>query len=248
MVKRKGEVMRKLLLLLPLVCGYLAAGQSKEFWEKKEYRQWTERECRKLLDDSPWARSYTLSQVIIEPLSTPSSERAREATPQIRYLVQLRSAQPVRQALIRLAQIAQGYDRLSVEEQRAFDQKAEPFLRRDFSETVLVHVIYQSNVMVDQRDLERYWRIQTTELLKNSVYLISGNGEKVPLLSYAAAADRPEFQFVFPRHYRGRPIAMADDKTIKLEFPHPRIGQHPDARIFLEFKISRMRVGESVVY
>ncbi|HXF04608.1 MAG TPA: hypothetical protein VNM72_04240 [Blastocatellia bacterium] len=240
--------MRKLLLLLPLVCGCLAAAQSQEFWEKKEYRQWTERECRKLLDDSPWARSYTLSQVIIEPLSSPSSERAREAAPQIRYLVQLRSAPPVRQALIRLAQIAQGYDRLSVEEQRAFDQKAESFLRRDFSETVVVHVTYQSNVMVDQRDLERHWRMQTTELLKNSVYLISGNGEKVPLLSYAAATDRPEFQLVFPRYYKGRPIATVDDKTIKLEFPHPRIGQHPDARIFLEFKVSRMRVGENIVY
>lgn len=240
--------MRKLLLLWPLVCGCLAAGQGKEFWEKKDYRQWTERECRQLLEDSPWARSYTLSQVIIEPLSTPSSERAREATPQIRYLVQWRSAQPVRQALIRLAQIAQAYDRLSADEQRAFDQKAESFLQRDFSETVLIHVTYLSNVMVDQRDLERYWRMQTTELLKNSVYLINGHGEKVPLLSYAAAADRPEFQFVFPRQYKGRPMATADGKTIKLEFLHPRIGQHPETRIFLEFRVSRMRVGDTIVY
>jgi hypothetical protein len=240
--------MRKHVVLSLVLCGCLGAGQGKEFWEKKEYRQWTERECRKLLEDSPWARSYTLSQVVIEPLSTPSSERAREAHPQIRYLVQLRSAWPIRQALVRLAQIGQAYDRLPPDQQRAFDEKAESFLRRDFSDIVLVHVSYLANVMVDQRDLERYWRMQTTERLKNFVYLISGGGEKVPLLTYEAAMDRPEFQFIFPRRFRDRPVATAEEKTLAVEFPHPSVGLHPEGRILLEFKIARLRVADTIVY
>jgi len=42
-------------LFIVLSCG-VAAAQSKDFWQVKDYRQWNEKECKKLLEDSPWAQ------------------------------------------------------------------------------------------------------------------------------------------------------------------------------------------------
>src|SRR5215471_17994676 len=83
----------------------VAAAQSKDFWQTKDYRQWNEKECKKLLEDSPWAQDYTFTRTLIEPLQRATGERAGESKPQMSYLAQFRSALPVRQALIRLQQI-----------------------------------------------------------------------------------------------------------------------------------------------
>ncbi|MCS7315084.1 MAG: hypothetical protein RMI94_07860 [Bryobacterales bacterium] len=42
------------ILLILLAGASLLAGA--EFWEKKKYPEWTEKEVRKMLNDSPWAR------------------------------------------------------------------------------------------------------------------------------------------------------------------------------------------------
>ena len=39
-------------LVLVLFLASLAAAQSKDYWVKEDYRQWTEIECRKLLEFS----------------------------------------------------------------------------------------------------------------------------------------------------------------------------------------------------
>jgi hypothetical protein len=65
------------LLLLLLAAPAVAIS---DFWAKKDFTRWSERECRKLLEDSPWAKRYTMRQILIEPLQTDSTERAREHT------------------------------------------------------------------------------------------------------------------------------------------------------------------------
>jgi len=179
------------LLLFLLAGNPVGAG---EFWQEKDYRRWSEKECRKLLENSPWATRYILDRVIIEQVFPPqleSTERGREGHPQVEYQVQFRSARPIRQALARLAQINQKYDQMPPEQQQAFDRKAEEFLAASFPDTVILHVGYSSNVQVDDRDLARHWQIQTTEMLKNFVYLIGSEGEKVPLLRYTVAEGGP---------------------------------------------------------
>lgn len=42
-------------LLLLLIAGVQALAGA-EFWEKKKYAEWTDKEVRKMLNDSPWAR------------------------------------------------------------------------------------------------------------------------------------------------------------------------------------------------
>ena len=238
------------LISLALAC--VAGIQGGDFWQKKDYQQWSERECRKLLEDSPWGQNYTLSQTLIEPLSTPSiagaGERARESRPEISYQAEFRSALPIRQALVRLEEIRVKYDLLQPAQKQVADQRAREFLAVRFPDTVLLHVAYSSNVQSDDRDLVRYWRSQTTDTLKNFVFL-NASGEKVPLQRYAVTqgAGR-DFELVFPREYKGRPLIGPNDKSLQLEFPHPTIRGQPGSLVLIAFKVEKMLIQGKVIY
>ncbi|MCA1634081.1 MAG: hypothetical protein LC802_10290 [Acidobacteria bacterium] len=266
-----------MLLLLALALWSLAATQDGEFWQKKPYQKWSEQECRKLLANSPWAQSHTLSQALIQPLQSPGlpsaggmnptgpggiegtrspdpsergdTGRARQTRPMLQYQAQFRSALPIRRAIVRLSQIKSKYDDMTPEQKQAFDQNAEAFLSKRFPDTLVLYVSYSSNVPFDDRELARHWQSQTTETLKNFVFLILPGGEKVPLSGYAVAqgASR-EFQFVFPRQYEGRPLVRAQDKTLQLEFPHPKIRDQKESRVLIAFKTEKMRIDGEVVY
>lgn len=243
-------VKKTISLLLPIsfLTG-VAAGQGGEFWHKKDYRQWSEKECAKLLEDSPWAKSYTLSRVFIDQVQQSTGDRAREQTPFIRYDVQLRSAMPIRQALVRRMQIAQKYDTLPSDQREQFDKQAEAFLSASFPDTVVLYVTYSSNVLTYVRELARHWQTHTTERLRNFVFLIGSKGDKAPLLRYTpVGGESGQFQLIFPRIYEGRPILTAQDKSLKLEFPHPAIGELGDARILIEFKVDKMVAHGEVIY
>ncbi len=224
------------------------AASAAEFWEKKDYRRWSEKDCRKMLQNSPWAKQRIFSQVHITPLGAGSATE-RQDNPRITYQVQLRSALPVRQALVRLQQHRTGYDKLAEEERRAFDEQAEAFLRRDVSDVVVLYVMYGSTVWNDALDLQRYWQRQTTATLKNTTFLIGRHGRKADLKHYAVVKGGGQaFQFAFPRYVDGQPLVGLQDKSLQLEFVHPNIRGQGEERVLLGFKVKKMVVEDKVVY
>lgn len=263
------------ILTLVLVSLIAISANGQEFWEKKPYQSWSEKEARKLLTDSPWADRHTLSQTIIQPLQSPGAARAgtnpleniegarspdpgartdegraRQARPEIRYEVQFRSALPIRQAIVRLSQINAKYDEMAAEQKQAFDKSVDAFLAKKFPDTVILYISFNSNVPVDEREMARHWQAQTTEQLKNFVFLILPGGEKVPLLGYAVAqGGSREFQFVFPRMHQGRPIVGDQDKKkLQLEFIHPKIRDQRESRVLLSFNTEKMMMDGVAVY
>ncbi len=236
-------------LLLVAVMSSVAGVRGQDFWRKKQYELWTMDECQKLLQDSPWAKRYPITEVLIESISNPSAVVGREQRPEINYQVQLSSALPIRQAMVRKAQIESKYDQMSAEQKKAFDAKAASFLGAKFPDTIVVHVAYSSNVQEYDRQLSYYWRTRTTELLKNFVYLIGPHSEKGQLERYVLGrGDAREFDMIFPRQVDGHPLLAPQDKNLKLEFQHPRIGILGDARILVEFKVAKMVVDGQVAY
>lgn len=231
-----------------MLLAFSAAGQSGEFWQKAEYRKWSERECRKLLENSPWAQNYAISETLIERVQNTSVVPGREQRPRIEYQVQFRSALPIRQALVRLQQINAKYDQMPPDQQRAFDQQAERLVSGRFVDTVVVHVAFSSNAQAYDRDVAAYWQGQTAETLKNSVFLIGPKGDKLAPLRYHVTSNGREFQLVFPREYKGGPLIGPQDKTLKLEFVHPRIGVTSETRVLIEFKVEKMLIQGTVAY
>lgn len=242
--------MRKLSLpfLLTLLLMCLALAQSKDFWEKKDYRQWTDKECHKLLEESPWASSYKISEIFFDRVVTDTTDRERQQNPKIEYKVQIRSALPIKQGIVRLSQINAKYDQMTEDQRKAFDQNAEKFLSGRNPDSVVIHVTYSASAQLDDRNLTNYWHTQTTESLKNFTYLIGTGSSRVPLSVFRpGAGEAHEFQLVFPRQYNGRPLIGPSDKVLSLEFDHPDI-RGPAARILIQFKVEKMISQGTVIY
>jgi hypothetical protein len=240
--------MKRITLLLfgSAILGVVALSQGKEFWQKKDYKQWSDAEVRKMLEDSPWARNYTLSQTFITPLQNSGGEtqdRERVENPRFTYRVQFRSAQPLRQALVRQMQLAQKYEQMAPDKKQQFDAQAEKFLSASFPDSVIVHVSFTTNVQQDDREAAAHWQRQTTEQLRNTAYLIGPKGEQIELQRYIVADSGRSFQFVFPRR-----ALSPQDKSIKLEFRHPRLRTQGEARVLIEFRVEKMLVQGEPVY
>lgn len=240
--------MRKHLAFgLGALCILAAAPAQAQFWEKKQYSRWGQAECGRVLSDSPWARQYSLSTVLITPLQAAPPNEGREARPQIVYTAQFRSALPVRQALVRLGQLSKEYEKSSGEERAKTDQRAAEFLSRSFVDAVVVYVSAGSNVDAHQRALERHWRSQGQIVLRTSAYLITQAGKRVP--AQQVQVSDASFQLVFPRQVDGQPVVDAGNKkSVYIEFPHPNIGGLGEARVLLEFKPNKMVYRGSPAY
>ena len=244
----KFKVSLSAMLLVLLGSSVVWAGDP---WKEKPYTEWTEKECRKLLQNSPWAKPYILGRVIIElanPTQMEGVERGRESAPRMEYHVRLLSALPIRQALVRLQQINADYDKMSPAQRQAFDQKAEILLNRQYHDIVVVLVDYGSNTNMYDMEMARYLQQKTNDTLKGFVFL--GGGDKLaPLLGYAAGTGSARtFQLVFPREHEGLPLLRPDSKSLQLEFLHPNIRGQGEVRAVVTFKVKKMLVDGEVVY
>jgi hypothetical protein len=219
----------------------------KDFWEEKSYKEWSERECRKMLQNSPWSTDETVQGIRI--MSPDDRILADGGQPYLKYQLQLRSALPVRQAIIRMAQIAQKYDDLKPEQKQMFDQQAESFLAQDLSQWVIIYVTFDTNIPTLDLSLRQAWQIQTAEQLKNLVYLYSSKGDKVPIERFVPPQPgQRAFQFIFPRQYQGKEILGPEDKSLYLEFPNIGGAGSGSSGGPKEFRTDKMRFGGKVEY
>ena len=101
-VKRVRSGFLFFVLLLSLV----EFGVGEDFWQKKPYQEWSEKECQRLLHDSPWADTFTTVESKTRTTQRYDDlDRAAEPLPELSYVAQIRSALPIRQALMRQLQL-----------------------------------------------------------------------------------------------------------------------------------------------
>lgn len=240
--------LRCVAILSVLLAGMPAAAQAQDFWVTKNYKTWTEKECRKMLADSPWAKTRVIGKAVLQELATRTLERARENTPQIEYRIQFRSARPLRQALVRLQMLAAGYERLDADQRKALDEQAEKFLAAQFPDSVVLYVEYSTNTLGYARDLVNYWRTRTTGLLQD-VRLHTPRGGQLSLARFAhAGGDVGAFQLTFARQAGGEPNLVSRDDELQLEFNHPTIGAVTGERVLIVFKVRDLLLDGVPIY
>lgn len=108
-------------------------GAAQDDPRKRPVAGWTKAEVERFLSDSPWARQQTVKiqrerraqAVAGAPISEAGTVRAEvgsaEAPVDFTFTLRLRSARPVREALLRARQLAAGYDKMGAKERAAFD-------------------------------------------------------------------------------------------------------------------------------
>jgi len=235
------------LFLLAFILSAIPVAEGADFWEKKEYTEWSKKDCGKMLENSPWAEKYEVTSIDINRADFEASDGA---PPFIRYRIQLRSALPIREAIVRQTQIDNKYDDLTPEQQQAIDKQTDPFLNTSYEDFVVAYITYETNTprnVVSQ--LVRHWQTQNTDRLKFSVFLGGSKGEKVPLSEYVVPQSADQyFQFVFPRKVNGAEVLGPDDKELILEFPVPPTGRVGGGTAYIQFKTKDMMYNDKLEY
>jgi hypothetical protein len=173
-------------MFLLAVCAGQAAAQ--DFWMQKSYRRWTKDEIVRIISDSPWAQVRE-----IEVDATSGAWRPM-------VTVRLRSAVPIRQALVRLKQIESGYDKMDAKDRTAFDERMRGTLECPACNDN--YVITISPPISNRRVESGVYGLKaaTFQMLTGKVYLITEKGEKRELAHFVAPKnDTDEAIFYFPR-------------------------------------------------
>ena len=204
-----------------------------------------------LLSDSPWAKSVTLKHTVLKQtrrefgtLSDVAGEGEGVSEPEIDYTVYLRTARPVREGLVRLAQIEQRYDQLDGDSRKAFDSKWQQFLAAPVSDKVIVQVKYSSNTADQDRQLANFWQNQTVDTIRDTAAMTGPDGVRLaPIAFWAARGAGREFQMAFPR-----PQNVKNDAALSVEFRHPTVTGEESTRIFTKFQFKEMSYSGSVAF
>jgi hypothetical protein len=218
-------------------------------WAKKDWKEWSSEDCKKVLENSPWAQSWKQGSAKMASFSA-SGGVASEGETEVTYVVQFRSALPIRQAVVRQALIASKYDKLGEEKKAAMLKQAEGFLGRSYDDVIVVHVTYESNVPEYNRQLSTFWQSYYPEgTVPQEAFLNGPKGQKIsPLRLMAPKGGLQEFELFFPRVVDGKPLLEPGDKTISVEFVAPHVGSVTSTRLFQEFRVDKMELNGKIIY
>ena len=208
----------------------------------KPYQQWTISDVEKLLNDSPWAQTKSKGSAV--GYNNPIITSGYVPTPES-VTLRLRSATPVRQAILRFRQIKAKYDKMSEDDKRTFDAK-----QKDLIECPACadnYVVTLSPPFGQSRGLPAGLKSIPFASLKLYVQLANEKAEKRELVHFVAPKNQvDDAVFFFPRfNEKGEPLVTATSKKIII-FLDPKIfGANPVTIVKFEFDVSKMtRNGE----
>ena len=209
-------------------CAGRAQAQEKEA-ESNAYRQWTKADVIKMLSDSPWARTQTQrvqrrGQVrsIAGQNEDATGNRKGELTSaedayDYTFTMRLRSALPVRQAIVRLVQLESNYDRMAKAERAAFDAQTRELLEcKECADYYVVSVGFASSNNSASDLIYQWFNGQTLPGIKGYVYLANEHGGRRDLARFIPPrSPGEEVFFLFPRlDERGQPLFTPADKKL----------------------------------
>jgi hypothetical protein len=226
--------------LLPIILVPLSL-YAEGFWTKKDFTEWSVKECSKLLNDSPWAKNQTITAIFIEEIGdNPGSVPSREHAPQITYVAQIWSAEPIRQAVVRQARLGSEYNKLEASQRQAMEAQQASLLEQKFPNHIVVRVEYSTTVPAYERELASYWQTRARGAWAQDTFLSSSSGRQSPVDVQVAGGAGGYFVLLFAREVNGQPAIGPKDKSIVVELQCPPIEKIPAQRILMEFKLKDM--------
>jgi hypothetical protein len=229
---------------------------ASDFWLSKDWKQWSKDECARVLVESPWShiwRGRTPGVNTRQATETLTPEHT-EAVDYVVYSVQIRSALPVRQAIVRQQQIDLKYDKMTDEQRKEFDTRADQILSRKYDDTILVHMDYSKGkaASILAGDLHVYVQKGIEDL---DAVLTTDDGAQTKASRFDINPKSPySFDLVFPRVVNGVPVVKDGRKRIAVQFMSPElIGAYggvniPKERVRVEFDLTKMMLDGKLNY
>ena len=207
----------RITILAPAILLAVAAIAVSAQWNKKPYTEWSDKEAHKLLDDSPWGQTQTLSntsRMFNTGAGSGVSGRApaEGSADHINFRIRLLSARPIRQAFSRLIQISHQSD---MNDQLAAQIKA--FAAGDFPDYIVIAVDVDSTEQKGQlQQAMSLLQTRTTAELKNNTYLAIKTGQRLFLEEFQPPKkDGLGARFIFPRLVDGKPFISEESGELK---------------------------------
>ncbi len=195
-------------MILPILLFCVFDTFAQDFWMQRSYKRWTKEEIVKLISDSPWAQVREIEANTTEGSFNPM------------VTIRLRSAVPIRQALVRLKQIEADYDKMDAQKRAAFDEKTKGVL--DCPACQENYVVTISPPISNRRVSNGVYGLKsaTLKLLQGKVYLINDKGEKRELVHFVAPkSDDDEATFYFSRKdAQGNPLLTNKNEKFTFVF------------------------------
>lgn len=236
----------------------VATHAADDFWVKKDWKEWTASDCKKMLEDSPWAK-----RVLVEHENNaghlPSASKdagsgtmesaQNSGTGEINYFFQFRSADPIRNAYIRQQQLQQNYAGMNDAQKKAFDAKIGDLAKTTPPDVIVLHVSYTANRQFLAEMVNDTWKRLQPGNVPKDFFLITDKGAHVlpSSFSFTEGTDN-EFDITFPRMLNGEPIFGPGAKSIKIQFVNPPMGDFGADKKTVEFKMDKMMLDGKPVY
>jgi hypothetical protein len=204
----------------------------------KPFQEWSREEAQQLLSDSPWVRSYQSVEGLaaiekaamlkdqdssnaarVGPRATDARAQAQPLAVPI-VMARLHSGMVVREALVRLREIAANYDKMNGEKRAAFDSTVKDILDCGYCKNYYIVTMSKSLNSSRQSVEDGLFQTLTNQQMKGMVWLVNDSGVRSPLIQFIppkGAAD--EAIFFFPRRDTGgKELISPENKTFKIEF------------------------------
>ncbi|HXU38627.1 MAG TPA: hypothetical protein VN937_19890 [Blastocatellia bacterium] len=191
------------------ICSIIAFGQ----YDKKPYLEWSENEANKIMNNSPWSQTHTLTDTS-KAFNTSRGRRTAVSTAsnvvKVNFRIRFLSSHPVRQAISRLALLHDN----KIPEQMLGRLKA--LAEAPFPDYVVVAVTTDSDRGSDMlTQANETLQRATTAVLINKTYLITNTGQRVFLKEYQAPRnDGFGARFIFPRIIDGKEMLTAGNGEV----------------------------------
>lgn len=209
-----------------------------ELQKQPAWTSWTEKEARKVLDDSPWVRAQT-NQGFKGPLLAAPQQDAIPGPKDFGPIafIRLLSAKPIRQAYVRQSELEQKNSNQQFIEQRR------RFAERDFDEWIIISVTLMRYDL--QRTLEPdEFRLATTAKLRAETWLQVDNGERISLLEFQPPGkDGLGAKFIFPRQVNGKPVIKPGDGYLQFNS-----NMSPQLQLKCNFKVTDLKYDGKLEY
>jgi hypothetical protein len=249
--------MRRYIAGILLILGVVAAtAWADDFWTKKNWKEWTKSDCKKMLEDSPWARRFMIENAsTVGAMASASHDPSSTSGPsvmgagEIDYRIQLRSAEPIRQAMIRQEQLEKNYDKMSDDEKKSFDVKTTQEMSKYKPDSIVFHVEYEGHSATLKTALSDYWQSFQGDSIPPEVFLLTSGGTRVLPISFVSKrGGDTEFDLVFLRTSNNQPVISPGDKSVKLQIKNPKIGDYNGKVVNAEFKLDKMTYNGKLEY
>lgn len=250
-------------VFLTLLIAPAAFGQK---YMQKPFEEWSKEDAGRVLTDSPWATQYQSEEGLI---AAQSLQQARDANdnnrgtyrgnqgrvdPPVPIFIRLHSALPVRQATVRLRQIAANYDKMNPEERAKFDESTAKYLQcavcTDYYVVTFLKFPHSSSGVTEGL----FQSLKVTDI-KGKVWLMNDRDEKLELMEFTPpkGSSDPAVLFFKRTNEKGEPFFSPTDKQVRLMFANEFRDNtsNPYGRLvprMTEFKVSKMVVDGKLLF